>query len=81
MDSSQGPDSLGRIATALERLVELAEAMLEALTAPTVEGEEVDGPCVHPADQRVDFGVTKTAAGMVADWQCRACGYRSVSDE
>jgi len=30
--------------------------------------------CTHPVDARIDFGVTKGRP----DWQCSACGFRSV---
>lgn len=57
-----------RACVALERIA----AALELATAVPSEPEST--ACLHPADQRIDFGVTNG----VEDWQCRACGFRTV---
>ena len=54
---------------ALERIA----AVLERVTAEPPADDQPSG-CPHPADQRIDFGVT---AGQ-PDWQCRSCGFRTV---
>lgn len=62
-----------RIAAALERLV----VLLEFTLVQSDETVAADAPCTHSEDLRVSFGVT---AG-VEDFQCRACGYRSVGEQ
>ena len=50
--------------------------VLELIAAPDPEPEpEVD--CPHPLEDRADFGTTDGQP----DWQCRRCGFRSVSVE
>lgn len=65
---------LERIAVALERLVDLGLVLLE----PDVEPAPAAGPvpCGHPEAARIDFGITDG----VPDWQCRTCGFRSVTE-
>lgn len=58
-------EQLGRIATALEALVPVPEDEPARTVSP---------PCPHPLELRIDFGIT---AGQ-PDWQCGACGHRSV---
>lgn len=56
----------------LEELTQIRQA-LEHLAPPP---EPITPPpCPHPIESRVDFGMTN---GM-ADWQCQACGFRTVS--
>lgn len=71
--------ALTRIAEALERLVTLQEQMLQLeLQAQTPDPPTQEPPaCPHPEDQRVSFGRTNG----VEDWQCRLCGYRTVTTE
>lgn len=53
----------------------IASALELALQEPAPPAADQGPACLHPADQRIDFGFT---AGE-ADWQCKACGYRSVT--
>lgn len=57
---------------ALERIA----VALERVTAPCEEPPAVVG-CLHPLEQRQDFGVTNG----VDDWRCSACGFRSVQEQ
>lgn len=68
-------DLLERIAVALERIVDLGLVAMSDETSVEPEAPAVV-VCLHPLDQRVDFGVT----GGVPDFHCRACGYRSVPE-
>lgn len=54
---------LVRIADALERLVTPEPALPPELT------------CLHPEESRISFGLTHGTP----DWQCQACGYRTVA--
>jgi hypothetical protein len=38
--------------------------------------EPASSECLHPADQRQDFGVTDGQE----DWRCSVCGYRSIPE-
>lgn len=61
-----------------ERLVSAFERIGAALEL-MVAGPEMPSPdegCAHPEDMRTSFGVTDG----VPDWQCRACGFRSVPE-
>lgn len=64
-----------------ERAVLALERIALALEALTVAPEETPAPvdtgCAHPEDQRISFGVTDGQP----DWQCGACGYRTVAGE
>ena len=63
--------ALRRIASALEALIPEPEP--ETTPETTQEPE----PCQHPKESRLDFGTTNG----LPDWQCRACGYRTPTDQ
>lgn len=48
---------------------------IEACGAPAAgESDPMPVACAHPDDRRIDFGVTNG----IDDFQCEACGFRSV---
>jgi hypothetical protein len=59
-----------RAVKALERIADVLERAIEPPPAPADE----PGGCEHPAEARIDFGITNGEP----DWQCRACGFRTV---
>lgn len=66
--------TLERIATSLERMA----AALEVGVASSLPDDDPSWEgCPHPDEARVSFGVTN---GQV-DWQCNACGFRTVTQE
>lgn len=56
---------------ALERIADA----LEGATAPIAQDAPAPVGCLHPAESRIDFGVTDG----VEDWQCKGCGYRTTA--
>ena len=70
---------LTRIAEALEGIRDGLEAIVASAAAPEElpPGVRVCPGCGRSLapEQRVDFGVTNGQP----DWQCRECGYRTVS--
>ena len=62
-------EQVERAVVALERIAAALEGVSDlADQSPTV--------CTHPEDDRIDFGVTRGQA----DWQCRRCGFRSITE-
>ncbi len=58
---------------ALERIA----AALEALLVPLETASTESPACLHPAELRIDFGITNGQE----DFQCRKCGFRSVAPQ
>jgi hypothetical protein len=69
MIDSQTRQDISGIRAALERIANVLEA--QTAPPPATDPEE----CAHPLDARMDFGVTNG----VPDWQCKACGYHSIT--
>lgn len=67
-----------RAADGCDRIADAAEALAAALgpAADAAPGDDGVQACTHPADARIDFGVT---AGR-ADWQCGVCGFRPADE-
>lgn len=81
-DERQEFDQIGErlsafIRPVLQPIVDELAGIRKALElAVTVPPQPPAAPgCLHPMEQRIDFGVTDG----VEDWQCKSCGYRTVA--
>ncbi len=62
-----------RQADALERIAKVFELMTAEVTAVP----DAPAKCLHPLEDRLDFGVTNG----LPDWQCKRCQFRSVTPD
>ena len=70
MTPGEWRETIDPIRTQLDRIATTLET-LALLLAP--EPEPLSTPCLHPEEQRRDFGMTHGKP----DWLCEACGYRT----
>jgi hypothetical protein len=62
-----------RIWEQLKRIADTLERLAPPETAPDSDPEPET--CPHPPELRISFGMTNGQP----DWQCQACGYRTVT--